>query len=314
MSTITSPRRLTHTTNAAFRRYMQVSKAKVFVFVEGKTDQYFYSKICELVLRSQEINFQICQAQELPQTTGGKKSLLKFFSYLRRGNSLKDNFKGKTKVSIFYLDKDIDDLLGKSKTSDHIVYTQTYSVENYFFRYGELVEAVAAAASLTLAAVRSTFNTENKAWQRTAAENWKDWVKLCVYSGKHRIHYECNYSVPSRVNHGPYTPVNAIWYTDRLGELERRSTLTARGFKLSFGYVSRQIDKLYDEGDFDSVFKGKWYVTFLAFDASRLSGGATVAAGKLLTALQITLDVREEWSDHFTVPLRRLIGELDDVL
>jgi len=310
MSTHTSSLRLTHTTNAAFRRYMQVSKAKVFVFVEGKTDQFFYSKICELALGSKGIDFQICLAQELPQTTGGKKSLLKFFSYLKRLNSLKDTFKGKTQVSIFYLDKDIDDLLRKTKSSAHIVYTQSYSVENYFFSHGELIEAVAAAASLTLASVRSGLNTANRDWQRTAAENWKDWVKLCVYAGKHRIHYDCNYSVLSRINRGPYTPVDPTLYAARLAELERRSNRTTRGFKLSFGYVSRQIDKLYAGGNFDSVFKGKWYLVFLSHDASRLAGGAPVAAGQLLTALQITLDVKADWANHFTTPLYRLIREL----
>jgi len=290
---------------------MQLSAASIFVFVEGKSDQYFYSKICETAVGSEGVEYQICRAQELPQTTGGKKSLLKFFSYLQRLDTLRDSFKGKTKVSIFYLDKDIDDLLRKIKSSDHIVYTQSYSVENYFFSHGEMIEAVAAAASLTLAVVRNRFNQPNKDWQRTAAENWKDWVKLCVYSGKHRIHYDCNYSVPSRINHGPYSAIDPALYAARLAELERRSHLTTRGFKLSFGYVSRQIDKLYEESNFDSVFKGKWYLPFLAHDATELAGGTVVAAGELLLALQITLNVRAEWANHFTNPLRRFIRDLE---
>jgi hypothetical protein len=45
-------------------------------------------------------------AQELPTQTGGKKSLITFFEYLRKRKMLVNNFKGKTWGVIFFLDKE----------------------------------------------------------------------------------------------------------------------------------------------------------------------------------------------------------------
>lgn len=302
--------RLTHTNNAAFRRYMQLSSAKAFLFVEGKTDRYVYSKISDSVLSGKDIPFQICLAQELPQNTGGKRSLLRFFNYLKRHNALIDDFKGTQKGSIFYLDKDVDDMCRRIKKSQHVVYTRHYSIENYFFSEGDLIHAVAAVALLTLSDVRHRFRRANKDWQRSVAQNWKEWVKLCVFCSKRKIKYDCNYSVYSQVNNGPYTPLDAASYASRLAELERRSMLTSRGFKLSFGSVSRYIDKIYDDDNFDLVFKGKWYLPFLAHDASRIAGGIQIAQSELLKALQVTLNPNGVWADDFKNPLKILIAQI----
>jgi len=63
---------------------MQISERRVFAFVEGKTtDPYFYGRICESVCQQIDISYIICMAQELPTQTGGKKSLITFFEYLR---------------------------------------------------------------------------------------------------------------------------------------------------------------------------------------------------------------------------------------
>src|ERR1043165_5845722 len=141
-------KRLTHTSFAAYRRLMQMSNVKVFVFVEGWSDRYFYDKICNATLRSKGMPYQIVLAQELPSTTGGKTALLDFYSYLNRYSSLLNDFQGKRTFALFFLDKDIDDLLKKTKKSPHIVYTQYYAVENHIIAHANLVEAIGAAASL----------------------------------------------------------------------------------------------------------------------------------------------------------------------
>jgi hypothetical protein len=288
---------------------MQVSRANVFVFVEGKTDQYFYSKVCEAVLSPKGLDFEICLAQELPKTTGGKASLLKFFTFLSRASSLMDDFGGRKRVSIFYLDKDIDDILKKTRTSEHIVYTKYYCLENHFFANGDLVEVLAASACLLIRTVRNGLPNSNDQWRRNAAETWKDWIKLCVFSRKRNINYDCNYGVnSSRINGAPYSTVDPGLYGVRMTQLEQRSGLSARGFKLSFGRVSRDIDELFDEDEFDSVFKGKWYSLFLASDARRIGGMAVAALpDKVLAALQVGIDVRAAWTRHFRNPLAVVI-------
>jgi hypothetical protein len=293
---------------------MQMSSAKVFIFVEGKTDRYFYNKICEAFFLTRGIQYEICLAQELPKLTGGKTALLEFFKYLAKVSSLLDDFKGRKTAAIFYLDKDVDDILRKCKPSEHIVYTQHYCVENYFFAQGDLVEAVAAAASLDISDVRRGLGASSRAWRRNAAEAWKDWVKLCVFCRKLNINIDCNYGVnSSRINNGPYAPIDTVAYSARILELERRSGLTSRGFKLSFGSVSRDVDKLYRDNKFDSVFKGKWYSLFLAEDARRIAGGAANPAAlpeKLMTSLQLTIDFNASWVTYFQQPLEEIVRKL----
>lgn len=311
---MTPTRRLTHTSLAAFRRSMQMSRAKIFIFVEGKTDRYFYHKICEVALAPRGIGYEICLAQELPQLTGGKEALLDFFDYLNKATALLDDFKGKKTAAIFYLDKDVDDLLKKFKSSEHLVYTEHYCIENYFFQHGNLAEATSVAANLDLTDVRRGLNMSNDAWRRRAAENWIDWVKLCVFTRSRNLGHECNYGVTSRINLLPYAVTDSAAFSNRLADLERRSGLTQLGFKRVFGRISREVDNIYSSGRFDSVFKGKWYALFLAEDAKAIARGGAFSPqnlpDKLLTTLQLTLDFRGAWTIYFKQPLDDMIKKL----
>lgn len=306
--------RLTHTSNASYRRYMQMSSTRVFVFIEGITDRYFYNKLCEAVFSSSGTPYEICLAQELPDRTGGKESILRFYSFLNNTGTLLDNFKGKTTGAMFFVDKDIDDLLGRIHSSDHVVYTEHYSLENYFYSVGNLVEALAVAAQLDMNLIRSGLNISNDNWRRRAAENWKDWVKLCLFCRIRGINYECNYSVNSRINTAPYAPIDATQYNLRLAEIERRSGLTPIGFKRVFNRISKLVDGLYDSGQFDVIFRGKWYSIFLAEDARRIAAGRAFYQNslpdRLETALQSNMNFGGTWAEYFKAPLRSLVGRL----
>jgi hypothetical protein len=304
-------RRLTHTSKKSFKRYMQMSRAKIFVFVEGQTDRYFYDEICKNVLIPVGIDYEICLSQEIPKNTPGKTGLLAFFKHLKRVSSLEDDFKGKKTISVFYLDKDIDEILGKSKESDHLIYTKYYNLENYFFIYGDLVQATAAAVALDTASVQHRLGSNN-VWRRRVAENWKDWVKLCVYSKKHNINYDCNYGVHSRINN-PYDPVDALTYNHRLAMLEIRTGMTPVGFRRSFNCISRKVDNLYDVNQFDIVFKGKWYAVFLIEDVKIIAAGRAYEsqslADKVKSCLQLTIDFSDNWAEHLKEPLALLANK-----
>ena len=90
---------------------MQMSQAALFIFVESPEDRYVYSQIADPECQGRGIDYQVVTSEELQQNEGGKQVLLGFFDYLRRQSSLTDRFKGKTTVSIFFLDKDVDDFL-----------------------------------------------------------------------------------------------------------------------------------------------------------------------------------------------------------
>ena len=310
------PTRLKHTSPNAFRRSIQISNADLFIFVERKTDRFFYNKICIEALRGRSLRYQIRLAQELPGQTGGKAELLRFFSYLQRSNALLEDFKGRRLATLFFLDKDIEDLAGTTKNSNHLIYTQHYHLENYFFIHGNLIEATAAASTLNHDEVERSLIRNNSRWREQAADNWREWVKLCVFTVLRRINYDSSFSVPSRVNNGPYTAVDQNEYERRVRELQARSGFTQRGFTRVFRRISQQVDDLYNDREFDRIFKGQWYSYFLVEDARRIAAGRPLDLAslpdKLILALQMTLNFQDAWAEHFRIPVQQIADAIRD--
>ena len=299
----------------AYRRSMQMSSDKVFVFVEGKTDRYFYGKICESVCGQAGVPYRLASADELDQgttvatKTGGKTVLDNFFVYLRQSTCLADDFQGKKTVVLFFSDKDIDDLLRKQRRSPHVVYTRHYTIENEIFREGDIAEAAAAATSMDIQVVARGLGDQAK-WREEVAELWKDWVKLCVFAKKREIR-ECNYGSSSRVNSPLYGPVDPILLSSVLATLEARSTLSSTDFALKYAKVSKYVDHIYANNQFDTIFSGKWYMNFLVERVKTIAGNRAydqeALPKRLRSSLTLTIDFQAPWAEHFKSPLREIV-------
>lgn len=296
---------------SAYRRLMQISRAALFIFVEGYTDRYVYSQIADCECQASGVDFQMVAAEELPGGAGGKPALLNFFDYLRRKSSLIDSFKGKTTVSIFFLDKDIDDFLRTKRRSEHIVYTETYELENYLFMHGELSEAAAASTSLEARRIRAALDGYTS-WRQTAAAKWAEWVKLCLFSHTRKIGSACNYGRPrSPINRLAYEPVEADKYECYLSALRSQCNLAAGQFERCFARLCRKVDRLYSTGQHDLIFKGRWYVCFLVEDIQKIAGGRRYQSRyldqRLLSSLAQTLNFDDAWAEYFRAPIRVLL-------
>lgn len=294
-----------------FRRRMQMSQAQLFIFIEGYKDRYFYSKIAETECKKLNLSYQIESSEEIPELGCGKEALLKLHDSLKRRAFLIDNFKGKTTVSIFFLDKDIDDLLRTNRHSEHIIYTKTYELENYLFIYGELGEAAASSASLEPQKMRTGLGDYTE-WRKRAAANWKEWVKLCLFSRCHSKKGRCYYGRPrSHINDGIAGPLNDQKYTYHKSCLQCSSGLTPEAFDSTFTRWSKKVDDLYTEDLYDLVFKGKWYVCFLVNDIKKIAGtrrfNKQYIETSLLNNLAQTLNFEDGWTDHFRTPIRNLL-------
>jgi hypothetical protein len=298
---------------AAYRRLMQMSRYQVFVFVEGSdNDPYFYGKICDPVFVSEGVSYQLSGAHELLGTTGGKKLLLSFFVYLKQSGSLIDDFKGKRTTCIFFLDKDIDDLARSQRRSPHVVYTRFYDVENHIYAAGKLLEGAAAAASMNPADLQALLSDPAK-WRASAALRWKEWVKLCIFSQRRKIRCGCNFGVPySPINTPLNGPLDSISHSQRLAALQSQSGLTSRQFRRSFGTISQLVDAIYEGGEYNRVFKGKWYKTILEADIKHMAPGrrydSNGLVARLTSAIAVTIDFNGSWADHFRTPLCNLIA------
>lgn len=297
---------------AGYLRYMQMSRWTLFVFVESHhIDRYFYSMLVDLVCQGNKITYQIVAAEEVSDGGGGKQILLGFFDYLKRRSCLIDRFENKTTLSVFFLDKDVDDYRRVKRRSPHVVYTETYEVENYLFMFGDLCQAIGASTSLDVASVQAGIGDYSQ-WRKDAASNWKDWVKLCLFSAARNVTSSCNYGrYVSPINQGCYGALLTNEYGDKLASVQCQSGMPLEQFERSFKRLSRRVDRLYETDKYDIVFKGKWYIPLMLEDMSRIAGSKrynrTGIEERLLSCLVSSLDFGDPWSEVFREPLRGLI-------
>lgn len=301
---------------------MQISGFRIFAFVEGnESDLYFYGRICEKTCTPNGILHAVLMARELPALTGGhagggKPRLLAWYNYMKDKSALINTSLGKTTVTIFYLDKDVDDFLWNRKKlrhSRHIVYTSLYNVESHIYAEGNITEAVAAAASIDIQTAASVI-TSSDDWRRWAAESWKDWVKLCLFAAIHRAQGVPNFGADSPINTPRCAPTDPTAFRDHLTLLATNCSFTHRQFARAFENLSHLVDKLYDADDYGRVFNGKWYPKILEDQVKDALRGRPInfqgLSRRLTNHVVQTLDFDAKWADHFKEPLMRLSSRL----
>lgn len=301
--------------SAGFRRRIQMSTAQLFAFVEGRSDRYVYGKLLDETCGGVGIRFFIFTAEEVAES-GGKRALLGLFDYLRKKDSLIDrSFGTASKVSMFFLDKDVDDYRRTKKRSRHVVYTELYEIENYYFVYGDLAEAAAAAAGLDTSTVRAALPSYED-WRRRAARHWRKWVLLCLYARTRTPRGQISrfYNRPvSPLHEAAYAECDEHRYQEYVEQLRAASFLDGPGFAQSMRRLEIKLARLYEEGAHDRVFKGKWYIPFLVEDVRRIASDRSVKTSglhdRLTTALCQSLDFQADWTRHFVGPARAALKE-----
>ena len=297
----------------AFRQAMLLSKNEIFVFVEGYTDRFSYDQIVAPVCSKHNLNYEIVTSEEI-EGAGGKSTLITLFQLLKQSNFLLRMSNAKRFAAIFYFDKDIDDIERKTLSSGHVVYTDTYELENLCYIEGDLCKAIAAAVSLDLQSVRQRI-PDQVIWRRNAAAGWREWVELCVFSKTHGIVCDGGYgSKTSPIHKGAYGKL-------RKGELRKRMTKCREQLKMKkpefegeFAQTRALVEDLYYRGMHDTVFKGKWYAHFVAFDAKKAAGNRRIEANyveeKVLRALLNSINFQSDTFARLRLPLESLITVL----
>ena len=296
--------RITHSP-AGFLRSMQMSRYPLWIMAEGPLDQCFYSNICEARSRQTHIPYKIALAHELPGFSGdGKEALLLIYKRLRRRDKLTSTFKGKKTVVLFFVDKDTDDLRRRMVRSEHVTYTEHYCVENYLFRFGDLVGAMASCALLDLQVAAKQIRGGNIQWARRAAENWRDWVTHCVLVTRLRIRNVPNYG-PGRslVHPGPYSAPDTAKQSELARLMMRNGRLSSRELDAASRRAEAYVSSVYQKDEQDRIFNGKWYAKFIAEDARRAAAPRRLRRMPreevFARALILTLDFRGSWSRRF---------------
>jgi len=306
--------RLTHS-NPAFKRYMQMSqRTSIFVFVEGfDVDPYFYGKLCEQVYGAAGHVYEIVGAWRFAQA-GGKTALVDFYHYLATTGSLLGTFQGKSSIALFLLDKDIDDLLHSTVSSDHIVYTEYYCVENYLFVHGDIVKAAAAASSMEERELSAAIG-DPVTWRGRVASFWKDWVIFCVFAQKYRIPHQGNYRLSaSTVNKPLDSPSDPAEVQRLMHALEASSGMTHAKFQRSFRAVARLVNSFYARGQQERLFKGKWYFRLVESVVAGTAAGRPYNSHGISNALHgaigSTIDFSGPWAQNYKSRMEELVRRL----
>ncbi len=289
--------RLQHSVSAT-KRTLQLSDYQLFVFVEGETDRFFYSEICEMVCNNGKQKHHIYYAKDAPfcrdemegKEPSGKSGVISLFTCFQKNSLLtieSIDSKGNKKVAVFFLDKDVDDLRDKQIVSEHLIYTKYYDVENHIFMDGDVIKGAASAVNMTSQEVREKILNQHD-WMFKVATQWKVYVKLCFFAVKREQTIEdCQYGrdvLPQTFN----STCESKFLSDEI-----------------YLECSTLVDSLYDQHKHNSVFKGKWYARLLDCELKNAAGKHE----KILSCIQTTLDFNAAWAEHFKQPLRNLLAK-----
>ncbi len=296
----------------AMRRLVQMSGKRVFIYVEGRDlDPEFYSRVCKEICIEKGLPYEVIVADRVAGGGGGKGILTLLFEYLRRKGALVDRTGLNSKLVMFYVDKDTDDLFRKKRRSRHIVYTSCFCVENHLFREGKLLASIATGGSVDLELVRLRIPDPIQ-WRRNAAVKWRNWIALCLTAQRLRVGGEASFSVNHETIDAKVNPANLVaWQAD----LQARSGKPPRQFDRIIKWARKIVDTSISIGDHDRVFKGKWYVVFAMheLDQIALTNGPINRNGakdRLIGSLIATMRFDKPWAEHYKDPLRRAIDTL----
>jgi hypothetical protein len=199
------------------------------------------------------------------------------------------------------------------KQSSHVIYTEYYDYENYIFKYGDLINSVAAAAAIDRLWLKRLV-VSSDIWRKDLAERWKDWIKLCLFAKLKKIRGGVNYRLTSQINTPLYANVDMTLFNQRLADLKRSSGLSNTQFKRAYARISRYVDGLYRVDEYEQVFKGKWYAPLIESDIRNLAGTIPIEsnslASRLISVLSATLDFQQDWAEYFKQRIRDLLVKI----
>lgn len=293
---------------------MQMSIEQVFIFVEGRDlDPNIYGRICSTVCDEYGKRYEIVVADRITGTGGGKQILTQLFEFLTAQGGLLDRSQPDPKLAMFYLDKDVDDIFGALRISQHVVYTPYYCIENHLFCEGDLPSSIANAASLDPRLVETRI-PDAQAWRHQAAQGWRDWTALCLAATKLVQTETVSFSRRSTINTPADAPTDPQKLATCISDMQAHTKVAQIKFNQTVAAAYRLVDTVFRQTKHDRLFKGKWYAEF-AFRTAEIAAGQAPFnrngfSDRLIGSLMATIDFRQPWVEHFRQPLRTALANL----
>lgn len=247
--------RLIHTATGNLRA-MQISTAQVFAFVEGGLDRPFVERLLTLFARP-DTKVRVVAIKETAAGTGGKPALLEHFRRLKRKGHLLATAWGKPFVSLFFVDKDADDVLRKKVRSPHVAYTPAYDLEGSLFGCGDLIQALASTCLVTREQAESLIGNTNE-MMRELSSNWSDWITLCLISQFKKQNLGCTFDRVSVINADPLQPPDQALLQQWKSRVRQSLAISDNDFNRLYSRFKKAVDGSIEAGQPLRYFKGKW--------------------------------------------------------
>jgi len=235
---------------------MQISTAQVFAFVEGGLDRPFVERLLKLFARD-DTRVRVAAIKEMPGGTGGKPALLDHFRRLKRKGHLLATAWGKPFVSLFFIDKDADDVLRRLVHSPHIAYTPAYDLEGSLFACGDLTQAVASTCLLTREQAESLIG-DSASFMCDLSRNWSDWITLCLISQFKNQNLGCTFDRISVINTDPFKPPDQALLQQWKASARTSLAISEKDFDRLYFRFRKVIDSSIDSNEPLRYFNGKW--------------------------------------------------------
>lgn len=287
----------------------KMSRTDFFCFVEGvDNDKYFYSQLTKTTFQDNDLKAEFPSANVLtPEGRhGGKTPLISFFRYLNSVKSLKSDFKGKTTTFVFLLDKDVDELKKIHVRSKYILYTEHYDLQNYLFMHGDVINAAAAGASITVDSLVDTLGDKNS-WAANCTTTWKEWVTICLFLRINDLSL-AGYAKSSEINVNEYGPVDQRLLNSYRALALKKSGLDKAIFDTRYSEVEGLVDTFYAKGKANKIFKGKWYLHWLV-NHLKTQHLVNINCKQLAGPLSLSLNWSDKWARPYKLKLSRLVRD-----
>ncbi|MDO8107058.1 hypothetical protein Q6348_07585 [Isoptericola sp. b441] len=294
----------------AFAARVRMSQNRLFLLVEGRErDVRFYDKLlgASTVLEAHGYAIQLGEQIAINGVAaGGKRHLEKLLDLYRRKGLLRQSGPSGDHIVAFALDKDFDDLLGKRRISDHVVYTKHADVDAEIFARCRPRKTYATALSLDSKDAKA-FSRHVQDPVHELARIWEGWIELCVRTEACGARCSIKTSAPSMVNSGIYGSSDASTFRSLEAEMRSRSKRSSGRDKQIQGRYRAAVDR----GESRYFVKGKAVPGFLAHEAQKFFASKRPVASKSfrdsVTSVALgTIRFEGTWLRHWLDPLERL--------
>jgi hypothetical protein len=298
-----------------FLRRIHIGRDSLYLIVEGRThDPVFYDRLCESSNVLRRAGYQVWLSEQISNGAGGKAAMLGLFDEYREKATL--SFPGRTararRSIAFCLDRDADHLVGGTRRSPHVLYTQLADVEAEIFTHGSDMNALSIAASLDGQSARGLVEQLGD-WRADLADLMRSWIELCCLALT--LSSRCpgvGFRQHSLVN-GPnsYEPVRPVDVQSVYGRLAAESPLTPTEQARRERRLRRRIELIYRRGEGWSLVKGKWIPRYLTIRVRTYFGSAPAELQDLtrhLTKAYLgTIDFSGAWAVRYHAQLESLV-------